>query len=236
MILVERKGAGHELGVGWSGWHWPPVPSADEVRAGSYRSFFHSEQLVSGKEDAANNYARGRYSVGPEILDLVLERIRKLASGSLLLPGPFRVPGVPGDPPSQHQHFLPPLHRPVSTLKPPTHELLRAGLVLMLELLTLLTREGRSLTLTPRASQLFCFFFLFPCMKKCLISSPHPTLLRYNWHMEWSVLVAQSCLTLCSLMDCSPPDSSVHGILQARTLEWVAIPFSRGSSRPRDWT
>ena len=35
-------------------------------------------------------------------------------------------------------------------------------------------------------------------------------------------------------MDCSPPGSSVHGILQARTLEWIAIPFSRGSSRPRD--
>ncbi|XP_040104756.1 tubulin alpha chain-like 3 [Oryx dammah] len=50
----------------------------DGMRASSYRSLFHSEQLVSGKEDAANNYARGRYSVGPEILDLVLERIRKL--------------------------------------------------------------------------------------------------------------------------------------------------------------
>ena len=37
-------------------------------------------------------------------------------------------------------------------------------------------------------------------------------------------------------MDCSPPGSSVHGILQARTLEWVAIPFSKGSSQPRDWT
>ena len=37
-------------------------------------------------------------------------------------------------------------------------------------------------------------------------------------------------------MDCSPPGSSVHGILQARILEWVAIPFSRGSSRPRDQT
>ena len=37
-------------------------------------------------------------------------------------------------------------------------------------------------------------------------------------------------------MDCSPPDSSVHGISQARILEWVAIPFSRGSSWPRDWT
>ena len=49
-------------------------------------------------------------------------------------------------------------------------------------------------------------------------------------------LVAQSCLTLFNPMDCSPPGSSVHGILQARILEWVAIPFSRGSSWPRDQT
>ena len=49
-------------------------------------------------------------------------------------------------------------------------------------------------------------------------------------------LVTQLCLSLCDPMDCSPPDSSVHGILQARTLEWVAIPFSRESSPPRDWT
>ena len=47
----------------------------------------------------------------------------------------------------------------------------------------------------------------------------------------------QSCLTLCDTMDCSPPGFSVHGILQARILEWVAIPFSRGwSSWPRDLT
>ena len=44
------------------------------------------------------------------------------------------------------------------------------------------------------------------------------------------VCVAQSCLTLCDSMDCSPPGSSVHGILQARILEWVATSFSRGSS------
>ena len=50
------------------------------------------------------------------------------------------------------------------------------------------------------------------------------------------VLVAQSCLTLCNTMDCSPPGSSVCGIFQARILEWVAIPFSKGSSQPRDWT
>ena len=44
----------------------------------------------------------------------------------------------------------------------------------------------------------------------------------------------QLCLTLCDPVDCSPPGSSVHGILQARILECVAFPFSRGSSRPRD--
>ena len=48
-------------------------------------------------------------------------------------------------------------------------------------------------------------------------------------------LVSKPCLTLCDPTDCSPLGSSVHGILQARTLEWVAISFSRGSSRPRDW-
>ena len=51
-----------------------------------------------------------------------------------------------------------------------------------------------------------------------------------------AVLVAQSCLTHCDLMDCSPPGSSVHGILQARRLNCVAIPFSRGPSQPKDWT
>jgi len=51
----------------------------------------------------------------------------------------------------------------------------------------------------------------------------------------WYVLVAQSCLTLCHPMDCSLPGSSVHGILQARILECVAIPFSRDSFLPRDW-
>ena len=43
-----------------------------------------------------------------------------------------------------------------------------------------------------------------------------------------------SWVRLCDHMDCSPPGSSVHGVLQARTLEWVAIPLSRGSSQPRD--
>ena len=50
------------------------------------------------------------------------------------------------------------------------------------------------------------------------------------------VKAAQSCPTLCNPMDFSLPGSSVHGILQARILEWVAIAFSGGSSQPRDWT
>ena len=52
---------------------------------------------------------------------------------------------------------------------------------------------------------------------------------------KWSE-VAQSCPTLCDPMDCRLPGSSIHGIFQARVLEWVAISFSRGSSQPRDQT
>ena len=56
----------------------------------------------------------------------------------------------------------------------------------------------------------------------------------FKWY-KWSE-VAQSCPTLCDPMDCSLPHSSIHGIFQARVLEWVAISFSRGSFRPRDQT
>jgi tubulin alpha len=66
-----------------------PVPRAvfvdlepavvDEVRTGTYRQLFHPEQIIHGKEDAANNYARGHYTVGRKIIDLTLDRIRKLA-------------------------------------------------------------------------------------------------------------------------------------------------------------
>ena len=47
---------------------------------------------------------------------------------------------------------------------------------------------------------------------------------------------AKSLLTLCDPIECSPPGSSFHGILQAKILEWVAMPFSRGSSQLSDWT
>ena len=49
-------------------------------------------------------------------------------------------------------------------------------------------------------------------------------------------IVAQSCRTLCDPMACGLPDSSVHGVFQARILEWFAIFYSRRSSRPSDWT
>ena len=52
----------------------------DEVRTGTYRQLFHPEQLITGKEDAANNYARGHYTVGKEKIDLVLDRIRKMVN------------------------------------------------------------------------------------------------------------------------------------------------------------
>lgn len=57
----------------------PLAYGTDEVRSGTYKQLFHPEQLITGKEDAANNYARGHYTVGKELVDIVLERLRKLA-------------------------------------------------------------------------------------------------------------------------------------------------------------
>ena len=63
-----------------------------------------------------------------------------------------------------------------------------------------------------------------------VLQQPHQLPMHACVHAKW----LQSCLTLCKPMDCSLPGSSVHGILQARILEWVVMPSSRGSSRPRD--
>lgn len=49
----------------------------DEVRTGTYKHLFHPAQLITGREDSANNYARGHYTVGREIIDVVMERIRR---------------------------------------------------------------------------------------------------------------------------------------------------------------
>jgi tubulin alpha len=59
----------------------------DEVRTGAYAKLYHPEQIISGKEDAANNYARGHYTIGKEIVDTVLDRIRKLADNCTGLQG-----------------------------------------------------------------------------------------------------------------------------------------------------
>jgi len=59
----------------------------DEVRTGTYRKLFNPDQLLTGKEDAANNYARGHYTVGKELVDLALDRIRRLADGCTGLQG-----------------------------------------------------------------------------------------------------------------------------------------------------
>ena len=61
-------------------------------------------------------------------------------------------------------------------------------------------------------------------------------ILKYFDTSWWMCLVAQSCPTLCDLMDCSPPGSSDHGDSPGKILEWVAMPSSRGSPQPRHWT
>ena len=62
----------------------------------------------------------------------------------------------------------------------------------------------------------------------CVLGSQYCTLTHLSF------MLTQSCPTLCDPMDCSPPDSSVHRILQARIMEWVAITSFRGSSQPKD--
>ena len=59
----------------------------DEVRNGSYRQLFHPEQLISGKEDAANNYARGHYTVGKDLIEGTTDRLRKMADQCSVLQG-----------------------------------------------------------------------------------------------------------------------------------------------------
>jgi len=59
----------------------------DEVRTGTYRQLFHPEQLITGKEDAANNYARGHYTIGKDIIDSVLDKVRKMSDNCSALQG-----------------------------------------------------------------------------------------------------------------------------------------------------
>ena len=83
-------------------------------------------------------------------------------------------------------------------------------------------------------------FFLIHAIKGFSIVNEAEVDLTTNpdviWILQSKVKVAQSCPTLCDPMDCSLPGSSLHGILQARILDWVAVPFSRESFQPRDQT
>ena len=79
-----------------------------------------------------------------------------------------------------------------------------------------------------------CLLFLFKKLSKSPRDGTKYTKMENGRKVK--VLVTQSCLTLCDPRECSSPGSSVHGSLQARILEWGAIPFPRGSSQPREWT
>ena len=93
-------------------------------------------------------------------------------------------------------------------------------------------------SLPPHVRRLTKNSYIICGLSKSLGHISAASLIRGNYFIQRKVevLVPQSCPTLCDPMDCSPPGSSVHGLLQARILEWIAIPFSRGSSRPRDGT
>ena len=79
------------------------------------------------------------------------------------------------------------------------------------------------------------FFMMMHCFKS--LNSQHPAwCLPHGGKSLHASKALQSCLSLCNPLDCSPPGSDVHGILQARILEWVTMPSSKGSSKPRDWT
>ena len=74
------------------------------------------------------------------------------------------------------------------------------------------------------------------CLKENNAANSSVDLMQWVAPSKQSCLVAQSCLTLCNLTDCSPRGSPVHGILQAKILECSTISFSRESSQPRDQT
>ena len=82
---------------------------------------------------------------------------------------------------------------------------------------------------------LIIFYLMYP--NDIAKDSPFWNYMLFQFFLDTvAVLVAQSCLTLCDPWTVARQALSVHGILQARILKWVAIPFSRGSSQPRDRT
>ncbi|KAK6609560.1 tubulin alpha-B chain [Botrytis cinerea] len=96
-LTEERKAADPDQGFSTffseTGMHTSPstyimMPNVvDEVRTGTYRNLFHPEQMITGKEDASNNYARGHYTVGKELIDQVLDKVRRVADNCSGLQG-----------------------------------------------------------------------------------------------------------------------------------------------------
>ena len=86
-----------------------------------------------------------------------------------------------------------------------------------------------------RAVKLFCNTIMVETWQYALVKSQRNKKSEPSYKLSMSTKSLQSCPTLCTPMDCSPPGSSVHGILQARILEGV-FPSSRGSNRPRGLT
>ena len=85
----------------------------------------------------------------------------------------------------------------------------------------------------------FFFIFLYICKPLKLLSALQKMMILVLQVYIYACMCVQSlksCPTVCDPMDCSPPDSSVHGLLQAIILEWVAMLSSKGSSQPRDGT
>lgn len=75
-FLIFRRSNTHSYS------HFLQLSPTDEIRTGTYRSMYNPQQLITGKEDAANNFARGHYTIGKEMIDVTLEQIRKMADQS----------------------------------------------------------------------------------------------------------------------------------------------------------
>ena len=83
---------------------------------------------------------------------------------------------------------------------------------------------------------LHCWATWEACVAHLLTCNFNQHFLNTSYVLVVVVILSLSHVRLCDLMDCSMPGSSVHGIFQARILQWVAMSFSRRSSQPRDWT
>ena len=117
------------------------------------------------------------------------------------------------------------LHQPIPFLShPPTQHQLPH----LLQILAKMPPSQWSLPWPPEIMKPHSFILL-----PVLLFPKHFITLSFIYYVLYLVV---SHVRLCDLIDCCPPGSSVHGIFQARILEWVAISFSRGTSGPRDWT